>query len=741
MKKVIEKLMKYFFILFLLCFSGNVIAEVHDVGKISGVVTDKETGEPVDFVAVLIVELNQTSPTRPDGSFLFTEIPIGTYTIKVYRVGYHSDSKTIKVTPHEAIILNFSIEKLYRSTQTINVESDRDSSEIKVVPDQVFSGKDLRQMLGKTIAETLSNEAGLSQRSMGPAPARPVARGLSGDRLLILEDGGRTGDLSATSADHALTIDPMTAERIEIIRGPEAIIYGSNTLGGVINVIREQIPLENYPHFHGSLSGQAESVNKGGSGGLSLTGPVGFLQTHLDGSYRKAGNMKTPTGTLENTGIETRNFSNGWNWHFGEGYVGASAGYFESFYGIPGGFVGGHKNGVDIEIRRRQYEIKGIYHLPWVWLTKLEFNTAHINYYHLELEKGGLSGAEFGLLTNTVSLNGFHQKLGFFDRGRFGVWFEKRDYASAKLTFTPNSFENTFSGHLFEEINWYPFTFQLSFRYDNKTVSPKNESVSKRIGNIRERNFQNVSGGFSAIYLITQNWTAGSNLIRSFKAPGIEELYSNGPHLAAYSFEIGNPDINEETGFGIEVFLKHLDEFGKTEFTLFRNQIQGFIFPVNTGRLNSKLPYLFDYQYAGVNALMTGAELTWDYVLPVNLRISGNVSYVQGELTDSKNPLPYMPPLSGKLKSQYQFDHSDFGFTVKAADKQNQLGEFEQATNGYIVYDLFAQIHFTNNDYLHTLDFTVENILNTEYRNHLSRVKSIVPEPGRNFKLLYKFFF
>ena len=170
----------------------------------------------------------------------------------------------------------------------------------------------MRQHLGTTIAESLDQEPGISMRSMGPAPARPVLRGLGGERLLVLENGGRTGDLSQTSSDHALVIDPLTADRMEIIRGPGALEFGSNALGGVINVVRESILSSVPDRLHMTLTGQLQSVSSGAAGGAALSLPLGqHFAARADASWRTAGDVNTPERSLSNTDLETLTGSGG----------------------------------------------------------------------------------------------------------------------------------------------------------------------------------------------------------------------------------------------------------------------------------------------------------------------------------------------------------------------------------------------------------------------------------------------
>ena len=202
--------------------------------------------------------------TDEQGTFFFSDLPVGRHVIQTLHVSYHDTRFAVEITAGDTTRVDLHIGHQELIVEGVQIEDQRVRSLAPLdEPDVIFSGNKLRQNLSQTIAETIDYEPGIAQRSMGPAPARPVLRGLGGDRLLILEDGERTGDLSATSSDHAVAVEPMTTQRIEITRGPETMVYGSNALGGVINVRRGYVPVERPEKAGGSFSWQGESVNEG----------------------------------------------------------------------------------------------------------------------------------------------------------------------------------------------------------------------------------------------------------------------------------------------------------------------------------------------------------------------------------------------------------------------------------------------------------------------------------------------
>ncbi len=710
-------------------------------GTVVGTVQDAETGESVEYAQILLEEANRSTVSDVDGRFTLRFIPAGLFTLKAYRIGYEPLIRNVEVPARDTLSLTLQMASTTLMAGEVVVEGTREAAEQLADAAMELEGQRLRQHLGTTIAETLEDEPGISMRSMGPAPARPVMRGLGGERLLVLEDGGRTGDLSATSTDHAVVIDPMTAERLEVVRGPASLVYGSNTLGGVINVIRDYVPTSRPDALHFQLSGQAQSVNTGYAGGGSLLAPLGgSIAIHADGSFRQGRNVSTPEGTLMNTELTTANASIGGSVVQPWGYAGVAGSYYATEYGIPGGFVGAHPNGVNIDIERSHLEGRAEVVTPLAWIPRLEARGTYSRYHHQEFESNGSLGIEFGLLSYHGSLTARTAQYGPFRKGAIGLWGEYRDYNSGGFSFTPASTEWTLAGFAFQDVHVGDLTFQGGLRYDLRQVQPREESTSDLIGRIEERTLGGVSASVSALWHTSPVFTVGVTGMRSLRMPGIEELYSGGPHLAAYSFEIGNPMLNRETGYGGEVFARYQNGHLNASAAAYINIINDYIFPRDTGELNFRV-HLPIFQYTGAEARMVGAEGRASLQVLRRWSVEGTASYVRGTLTDLDQPIPWMPPLQGKIGVRYDRRALDVGADLRLAAAQDRIGPFEESTSGYGVLDVYAQYHFTAGGLLHTLDFGVENVTDTAYRDHLSRVKSIMPEPGRNVKLLYKLFF
>ena len=306
--------------------------------SVSGQVVDDLTSLPISDVQVTLVVEEATILSRTDvnGNFRFDGIAPGTYTLRFVRDTYQMLEKEIDVA-RNLPALTVSLKSRTVQLQEILVTPDDDAlANLEKTTDLALSEARLDEKMGITIADTLSDKVGIAQWSMRRAVARPVIRGMGGDRLLILEDGERTGDKSASAADHAVAIDPSTAKNIKVIRGPASLIYGSNTLGGVVNVKRETIPQAVPNHPTVDLKFQSESVNSGIAAITGLTVPVGDFAWRLAWNRRYANDTHTPVGVLENTSLSNTSFSSGASVVKNWGHVGVSRVDTVPITGFPG---------------------------------------------------------------------------------------------------------------------------------------------------------------------------------------------------------------------------------------------------------------------------------------------------------------------------------------------------------------------------------------------------------------------
>lgn len=737
-----------------IAFAAHPTEPEEQTGTLIGTVMDRETSEPISFAYLYLEEANRTITAHSDGTFEFSNIPAGSYTLRTTRIGYRTVSRSVEITPGDTTEVEISLRPTVFSSGAVEVVGAQDNGGGANLEhaSQTIAGTELRQNLGTTLSATLDESAGISSRSMGAAPARPIIRGLGGERVLILQDGERTGDVSSQSADHAVTIDPMAAEEIEIARGPAALIYGSNAIGGVVNVVRNQISQSMPDHIHGTATVQGETVNTGGNAAIEAGIPIGDFALQADLNFRTTGNTETPAGTLENSNLSSTNDALGISYIRPWGYVGGASSIYLNNYGIPPDPEGGHASGVDIEMEKYQFEGASEIYLSNSNFRSLTANVSYKNYFHKEIESGGIIGTEFGLLTTNASIKAHHRELGMFSKGIMGIWAETKDYAVRGAS-TPDSDARSFSTFIVEEADWGELHMEAGLRYDFNRAVPAEEDPDSDIGHIRSRTFQALASSLSAIYHFGSGYYLGSTFMHSFRPPSQEELYSEGPHLASYSYEIGNPDLDPERGLGKEFFMRYRGHDITAEIAGYHNTFSNYIYPRNTGRQNDRFPSLNDYQFEGAAARIYGAEASTEIELFSGIAVNGMFSYTHGErdLTPQEQevnpdasgvqPLPMIPPLKATIGLKYAKGGFQIGGKVRIAAKQTRTGDFETPTDGYNTWNMFGQYRFQTGKVLHTIALNAENILDATYRSHLSRIKDLMPAPGRNISLLYRTYF
>lgn len=705
--------------------------------RIEGEVHDPQ-GVPLAGVLVRIPQLERLEYSHDDGRWHFERLPVGTYTIVAERIGYGSESTTVEVVEGGVLQVRFVLEPSAIDVAgfVVTGTAEARSGDRVLRPVDVLSGQELNERLRGTVAATLADEPGMAQVTMGPATARPVIRGLGGDRVLMLEDGQRVGDVSAASTDHATALDPSGATRIEVVRGPSALLYGSQALGGVVNVIREEIPRSVHHEPHGDLRIQSETINNGWVGAGSLLYGVGeHVGLRFEGSHRTADDLATPLGPLENTGITTTNLGGAMSWVGTQGLLGASYRFYDNDYGIPGGFVGAHPTGVNIEMRRHAVRGEGEWRQVGPF-ERLEVDGVHTRYEHRELEGGGIVGTQYGLFTSAGEVRAGHGGLGPSTGGTFGARLQRESYAFGGSLATPDTRRWTGSVYAFEELELDRLTFEAGVRWDRVVADVVRPDPDSDIGDVRDRTFDAFSGSFGMLIEARPGLLIGATAARAFRAPDVNELYSEGPHLASYIFEVGNPDLDVEIGTGLDLFVRLDRERIKAEIAAFRNSISGYVYPRDTGEVSRvQLPI---FQFTGSDALMVGLEGSASIAWGGAWASQATVSYVRGTLTETNEPLPLIPPLNGRADLTYETPAWFAGGEVRWSARQDRLGDFETPTDGYALWGLSAGYRRVLRGRLHTLTLRLDNLTDEVYRNHISRTKELMPEAGRGLSLTYR---
>jgi iron complex outermembrane receptor protein len=689
-----------------------------------------------------VVGTGRSAITHGDGSFHLHALPFGSYTLRVERLGYRTVERAVDFGPDASPLLVEMEESAVDIAGLVvtGTLTERGADET-LRPVNVLAGEELQRRLEETVAATLASEPGLTATSMGPATARPVIRGLSGDRVLLLEDGQRVGDVSNSGPDHATALDPASARRIEVVRGPGALLYGSNALGGVVNVIREEVPRDVVHDLHGTATLQNRTVNDSWGGHLSGTVPLAdHVPLRFELSGRSSADLATPVGPLENTAIESLGGGAGASWvDDGWGSLGGAFRYHRNHYGIPGGFVGGHEEGVRVEMERSSTKAELHMDQGVGPFESLEADAVYTWYRHSEIEPPDILGTFFKRQAVSGELLARHGAVGPFTSGAVGgrASGERHDFGGSLDT--PDARLFTAAAFLYQEMDLDPVVVEAGLRYDWSRVEPLQPDPESDIGNVRTRSFQAASGSVGLLYRATELMTLGASVARAFRTPDVNELYSEGPHLAAYSFEVGNPDLGTEVGTGVDVFVRLGSGRLQAELTGFHNRISGYVFPRETGDTSrTRLPV---FQFSSEDAVLTGFETSLRWTVVPDLVVEGTSSFVRGTVEDTDEPLPLIPPFQGRIALEYARPGWFARAETRLAAEQDRLGAFETATDGYAVHNLAAGARVTLAGRLHVLTLTAENVTDQVYRNHLSRVKEIMPEAGRGITLTYRVVF
>ncbi len=736
---------KLLFILFFLLFTNLIYSRNYEI---SGTVLDNDEQGGIEKVLIELNHLNDSmfsinTISNDIGFYKFSKLPIGKYRLLFKRFGYLEETKIIEIIDKDIKQVNVKMSTTGKQSAAIIVSKDKLESKLTEINEHEhrLEGKKLQLELSQTLASTLKNESGISVRSMGPAPARPVIRGLGGNRIQINEDGSPLVDMSASSPDHAVSSDVFSAEEIEIIRGPKVLLNSPTTIGGVINIVRNDIPNKFISKTNGYLGYGYESANTGNAIASGIEIPIDSnLITKAGISYKKANDINSPDSTLKNTSLNNLHFNLGTSYVLPNSINGISFSSMTSDYGIPGGFIGSHPYGVNISQEKNSLVFKSILHPHGEVIDDINIILSRNYYFHTEYEKlsnGQQSiGAQFNIMNYAGNIDFIQHENNIFKNGTIGASFSNRDLRYGGFVFTPATQSQNFALYSTQETSYDNLEIQIGARANYDNISPATIKTSK-IGNIRERTFNQLSLAFSSLLKLSSDLFLGVNLSRTSRPPTAEELFSEGPHLAAYSYELGNPELKSETGFGYEIFSSYNSDLLDLGTSLFYYDMDYFITPRNSGKINVAT-ILPEFITNGIKAFITGIEAKANLKLNNNYSIFTSLSYNYGQNTSDNMPLPMMPPLKALIDIKYKSDDFIFGLKSEIASKQMRLDQFEQATEGYFIQAFYSQYQTNIFNSVSTFSLSIDNLFNSIYRNHLSRIKSIFPEPGRSIRFNYK---
>ena len=730
------------------------LKEISNLYKVSGKIIDSETLKPIPFVALHIDKINRYTITDANGEFIFNNLPKGEYEIDISRLGYKERNINIVLKEKPNLTLSIKLSLITFSTDSLVVSADNYNSTSHLTGKSYkLYGDEIRRNFGITLSETISRIPGVEMRSNGVSTTRPVIRGLDGYRVQLRLDGNIMQDVSATYSDHAVTMNSDNAIEIDIVKGPEALQYGSNMVGGIVNVIKNIIPNSMPNKLNGVISMSGDLAAPGGGLGIQTNIPIESqsLSVGLDLNGRYHLDQITPIGTIKNTYNQNTDNTIGLTKFTKWGYIGGSFNSFLSNYGVAPNDKG-HLEGVDIELEKYSFNVRSEIYPKINKISRFKIDYNYANYFHLELESQvpRIIGMEFGQTNHSLNFTGSNNALGFFDEGIFGIDYTYTDYL-VNGAGTPHSESYDIGAFLVQEIGFNKFNLKVGSRFDYANRNPKVRKISDLIGKLESKNYYALSGSISSTIMLSEQQTFSFSSARTFRPPSLDELFSEGPHLASYSFDIGNTNLKAERAWTSEINYEFMSSRIMVFASLFRNYFDSYNFFMNTNQASNRYPDLYYYQVKGVEAEMMGFEGELYFSIANKHSIKSSFSFIKSDFREDENssfkPIPFTPPL--KISTEYilNFTNGNTGVIYTFSDKQDRVGEFETITESYNKLDFYLQYNLINKknllkaSTLSTLSINVQNIFDTEYYNHLSRIKDLMPEMGRRFMISYKIYY
>ena len=643
------------------------------------------------------------------------------------------------------------------------IESVEDSSH----PITLLKGDELRNKVGSTLGETLQNELGVTNQSFGSGVGIPVIRGQSGSRVKVLQNSLGNNDASSLSADHATGVDPIIAERIEVLRGPSTLLYGSGAMGGIVNVIDNRIPETLFDKAIGGAGEQRyDSATDETSSALKLEGGKDHFAYHVDGFYRDAGNtsiggmaideararqhdpsfnavpageLQNSDGFIDNTQTRTRGGSAGFSMIGDSGLAGAAINQLEKNYGIP---PDGHgETPVHVEMKQTKYDFKSQLNNPFAFVEKAKLKFGYTDYAHTEFD-GNIAGTTFLNQTYESRFELEHTPLIQNNKGILGFQSSNGEFVGLgeEGKIVPKSNIDTYGLFNVESLKAGAMTYEMGGRIESTQITPDGRADVSYIP---------LSGSLSASWDVNSQNKLGLAFTHSQRAPQIQELFSDGFHHATRSYEIGNANLKKELSNNLDLSYQFDASWVKADLSLFHNWVSDYIyqqrdaaqlfnaedgeFIANDSDCAECFPLLHSQQKA---AIFKGFEAKTVFPLMdnklglVDLTLFGD--YTRGTF-DNGGDVPRMPPLRYGVQVSYDKHEWSSNVRLTRGEAQTNAGENETTTPAYLLLNLGTQYkiaHFAQSDIL--LFAKGKNLLDENIRSSVSYLRNFSPEMGRS---------
>lgn len=633
---------------------------------------------------------------------------------------------------------------------------DLDSDSL-TTPASVLQGERLVLKRRGTLGDLLEGEPGVHVDTFGGGASRPVIRGQTAPRVMVLSDGSQVVDASGVSPDHVVTVDTLLARRVEILRGPSALLYGGGAIGGVVNVLDNKIPSEMPENgFAGSVEVLGSTAAKERAGAVELTAGEGNIAVHVEGARRRADDYRVADWTesrVPNSNAESTTGSVGLSFIGSRGYIGAAYSYREDDYGLPGHsheyedchphgstlHCGGHdhdhghehdhdhdhdhehgEHAATAHLRSNRLDVRGELRDPFAGFTNLRFRGAYTDYQHEERDDGQL-GTIFTNRGYDGRLELQHHPLGGWE-GVIGLQASRYDFASfGTESFIPKTRIQSTGLFLLENYQWNDWRFELGARHEWQSVAPESGADPAYDGGA-----SSLSAG--ATWKLVPGYAATMSVSRSQRMPTAQELYANGVHFATLTYEKGNAKLDKETAHTVDLGLRKTQGDLRFAVNLFLSRIDGYIYG-NTLDQHEDFRLI---QYTQGDASFAGIEAEASYRLSRNVSVAVFGDYVRGKLRDGGGNLPRIPSARIGARTDLTWDRWGGFLEYTQVMRQDDIASYEETTPGYGL--LGAGVSYRGNmagtDYL--LYLKGSNLLNRLAYNHASFISRAAPIQGRS---------
>jgi len=714
-----------------------------DTGTLRGRVTIRDNGAPVISASVLIIQLDRSTITDSDGKYEFRDLPAGTYDVISHMHALADEMQTVKIAPGQSVVADFGL-SFAPLRQDITVTAIG-HAQTAFESFQAVTSLNSFELVGKNafaLGEVLKDQPGVSVRSFGPGSARPVLRGFDGDRVLILADGLPTGTLSAQSGEHAEPLDAAYLDRLEIVKGPAALLYGSSAVGGVVNTVTEHHLIHEHPHegLRGQIIAEGGSNNNRVSGGAG--GEYGYKNWIFwgHGSRQAAGDYHSPEGRIENSGTRMTSGNVGFG-RFGN-RASFSLGYYfnKGRLGIPFADVFHHHteegdeesheeeteaaHQVDEVFTWQNVRLSAGLLNPGKFMEKIKAAANFSRWRHEELE-GEIPATTFDNRLFNLRVT-FDQRKTRLSDGSFGFHFWNRDYRSqGEESLSPPVIADGFAVFGLQELRFPWVQLQVGGRVEQVGYDPTG---------LPKRSYTGFSGAAGIRLALWKDGNLVANYTHSYRVPAVEELYNYGPHVGNLAFEIGDPNLKREASDGLDLSVRHQGSVVHAQANFFYYHIRDFVYLAFTGEVKDGLRVA---TYSQADTRFIGGEAELDLAVHSRVWLHLGLDTVNAELIRSNTPLPRIPPLRGRVGIEARYKGFVFNPEIVLARAQNHIYPTETRTPGFTVVNLDASYILAKPRLAHVFALSIFNVGDRLYRNHLSFIKDLAPEMGRGIRFSY----